>query len=85
MHRTHHHAEDGGIIVFAEGPVCCAVCVPRELRPESVENAISQNEPRGSVFRWRTWPGSLEGVPNPSVCAHHPGRHHWLLVRDLKR
>ena len=83
--QQHHQNHDVGVVVFSAGSVCCAVCAPSGLRSDLVENEVSLREPRGSVLRWRAFQGTVHGVANPRTCPHHPGRQHWLMVRDVRR
>lgn len=77
--------DGSSVVIFAEGPVCRAVCAADAIPRERVENQLSHGEPRGSVLRWRVLDETVRGVANPCACPHHSSRRHWLLVRELRR
>ena len=82
---TPHTTNQREIIVFASGPICCAVCAPRVADRSIVESEVSRREPRGCVLKWNAFTGPVSGEPNPRPCPHNLERQHWLLVRDIKR
>ena len=74
------------IMIFAAGPTCCAVCAPKTIDRSSVETEVGRKEPRGSVLKWKAYTGIFsDREPNPRACPHSFDRHHWFLVRDLRR
>lgn len=70
-----------GIVIFAQGDTCCAVCAPRVASQDVVERAVALHI-LGRPADWKALKGPfLDGRPNPCGCPHDGLRQHWLLVR----
>jgi hypothetical protein len=71
------------IVVYAQGPTCCAVCALRGADGPAVEQEVAT---RNALCASREWQASNvqfpDGAPNPRPCPHNAQRRHWLLVRS---
>ena len=89
---TPHNTNERAIVVFASGPIACAVCAPRFADRRVVESEITRREPRGSVLTWshrarkrRSEPPALMIIGTPTLAAR--ARHQAMrqFERSVKR
>ena len=70
-----------GIVIFAQGETCCAVCAPRSTNQDAIESAVALLNLSKSTD-WKALRGPLlDGRSNPHTCPHDQLRQHWLVVR----
>lgn len=69
------------VYVYADGPLCCSVCVPKEWNREQVEREVNAAHPCGTENGWAVSKDSTfaSGQTNPCECHDDSMRLHWLL------
>jgi hypothetical protein len=70
------------IVVYAQGPTCCAVCALCSADRTAVEREVGKHNFGGAPVGWEASNMPFpDGAPNPRPCPHDAQRRHWLLLR----